>query len=71
MAANTPGSIFVSIAGILVSGICGGVAGWAVVTALEWSGVGAALVAAVIGMVVATAVWTGLTVLLRATGLVR
>ncbi len=64
-------SIVLSVVGIVVSGACGGLAGGAVAALLGWEGVGGALVAALIGMGVATAVWTGLTVLLRALGLVR
>ena len=71
MSTHTPRSIFFSIIGILVSGIIGGLAGWSIVALLEWDGVGAALTAAGIGMVVATAVWTGLTVLLRSLGFLR
>lgn len=69
--ANSTGSIVFSILGILVGGIGGGLAGWSVIALLGLSGIGGALVAAVIGMVVATAVWIGLTVLLRALGLLR
>ena len=60
-----------SVVGILVSGMCGGLAGWGAVTLLGWSGAGAAFLAAIIGMVVATATWVGLTVLLRAVGFLR
>jgi hypothetical protein len=69
--ANTPSSIFFSVIGILASGLAGGLAGWSFIAALDWSGVGGALVAAAIGMVVATAVWLAITVLLRKLGLVR
>jgi len=62
--------VFWSVVGILVSGAAGGFAGWAVAQALDLAGVAAALVAAVTGMVVATAVWLGLTLLLRRIGLV-
>ena len=64
-------SIVYSILGILVSGIAGGLAGWSVITLLGFAGVGGALVAASLGMVVATAVWIGLTVLLRTLGFLR
>ena len=53
------GSILVSILAILVCGVAGGVAAWAAVRALALDGVPGALVAAVIGMVVATALWAG------------
>ena len=68
---HTVGSIFWSILGILVSGVAGGYAGWALATGLDLTGVLAALLAAAVGMVVATAVWVGLTVVLRRIGLVR
>lgn len=64
-------SVVLSILGILVSGIVGGLTGWSVIALLGFAGVGGALAAAAIGMVVATAVWIGLTVLLRALGLLR
>jgi len=69
--AHTPSSILFSILGILVSGLCGGVAGWALVQLFGLGGVAAALLAAVVGMVVATGVWVGITVVLRALGMVR
>jgi len=65
------GSILGSILGILVCGVGGGFAAWASVTALGVGGVLGAILAAVIGMVVATALWTGGTTLLRALGWVR
>ena len=68
---NPTSSILFSILGILVSGILGGLAGWSVIVRLGLSGVGGALVAAPVGMVVATAVWIGFTVLLRALGHLR
>jgi hypothetical protein len=69
--AHTLRSIAWSIAGILVSGLAGGIAGWFVITSLGWNGVGGALLAAAIGMVVATGVWVAITVLLRSFGSVR
>jgi hypothetical protein len=69
--ANSTGSIVFSILGILVGGIAGGLAGWSTIALLGLAGVGGALVAAIIGMIVATAVWIGLTVLLRALGFLR
>ena len=68
---HTPRSIFWSILGIVVSGLAGGFAGWLVITSLGSSGVAAALLASVIGMVVATGVWVAITVLLRSLGVVR
>jgi hypothetical protein len=72
MAKHTPSSIFWSILGIVASGLVGGIAGWFVITSLGWGGsVMGALVAAAIAMVVATGVWTAITVALRALGIVR
>jgi len=62
--------IFWSVVGILVSGAAGALAGWGLVQALALPRVAAAIVAAVVGMVVATAVWLGITLLLRRIGLV-
>jgi hypothetical protein len=64
-------SIVFSVLGILVSGTVGGLAGWSTITVLGFTGVGGALVAASIGMVVATAVWIGITALLRALRFLR
>ena len=52
-------------------GLAGGVAGWSLVNALDWHGVVGALVAAAIGMVVATGTWVVITVSLRKLGLAR
>lgn len=72
MGAGIPGiAIFWSIAGILVSGIAGGVSGWWLTSALGLSGVPAAILGAIVGMVVATAVWVALTVALRKLGLLK
>jgi len=64
-------SLIASGLGIIVAGAIGGAVGWAVVAWLQWNGVGGALVAAAVGMVVATAVWIGLTVVLRSLHLLR
>ena len=69
--ANTVSSIAWSIAGILVSGIAGALAGRTLANAFGLDGLSAALVAAPCAMVVATAVWLGITVVLRRFGLVR
>jgi len=69
--AHTTSSILFSVLGILVSGLCGGLAGWSLVQLFGLTGVAAALLAAVVGMVVATGVWVGITVALRAIGMVR
>ena len=66
MASNQRGSTFGSIFGIVACGGFGGVAAWAIVSLMGWDGVAGALVAAVVGMIVATAVWTAVTSMLRA-----
>ena len=68
---STPASILASVLGIVASGLCGGLAGWSVIALLGWSGVGGALAAAVIGLLVATGAWIGLTSLLRALRLLQ
>jgi len=60
-----------SILGIAVCGIAGGLAAWSAVSAMELDGVIGAIAAAVIGMVVATALFAGGTALLRAAGRIR
>jgi len=65
------GSIFGSIVAILVCGVAGGVAAWRIVSGLGIDGVTGALVAAVMGMLVATALWTGGSWLLRTVGWLR
>jgi hypothetical protein len=65
------GSILGSVVGILVCGVAGGFAAWMLVDALGVGGVSAALAAAVIGMVVATALWAAGSSLLRALGWIR
>jgi len=65
------GSMLGSILGILVCGVGGGFAAWAAVTALGPDGVLGAILAAVIGMIIATALWAGGTTLLRVMGWVR
>ncbi|MCC7327082.1 MAG: hypothetical protein IT521_09795 [Burkholderiales bacterium] len=69
--ANVARSILFSVIGIVISGTAGGVAGWSVVTTLGWSGVAGAVVAAGIGMVVATFVWVAITLTLRKVGMLR
>ena len=69
--AHTLRSTLWSIAGILVCGIAGAYCGWWLVAALGLSGVFAALVGAVAGMVVATATWVGLTSALRKLGVLQ
>ena len=65
------GSIFSSILAIFLCGVAGGVAAWAAVYAMGLDGVPGALAAAVIGMVVATALFAGGTSLFRALGWTR
>ena len=65
------GSIFGSIVSILVCGVAGGVAAWTIVSGLGIDGVTGALVAAVMGMLVATALWAGGSWLLRTVGWLR
>ena len=60
-----------SVVGILVCGGLGGFAAWVVVTSLDLAGTAGAIAAVVIGMVIAVALWAGLTSLLRAGGWVR
>jgi hypothetical protein len=71
MACEQRGSILGSVLGIIVCGGIGGIAAWAVVTALGWDGTPGAIAAAIIGMVVATATWAGGTSLLRVFRLIR
>ena len=52
-------SYFVNAVSILVCGIAGAYAAWALVDALGWTDVGGAVVAAVIGMTAATLLWAG------------
>ena len=59
------GSILGSILGILVCGVVGGIAAWSIVALIGWDGIFGAIVAAAIGMLVATAAWAALTSLLR------
>jgi hypothetical protein len=71
MAPAQRGSVLGSVLGIVVCGGIGGVAAWAVVTALGWDGTLGAIVAAIIGMVIATAAWAAGTSLLRALRWIR
>lgn len=61
-------SILWSVVGIVVCGMAGGVCGWWLVGALGLTGVLAAVVGAIVGMVVATAAWVAITTLLRKLG---
>ena len=64
-------SIAWSVAGILVCGIAGAYCGWWLAGALGLTGVFAALVGAVVGMIVATAAWVALTSVLRKLGVLE
>jgi hypothetical protein len=50
-----------SLAGVVVCGAVGGVAGWVIVASIGLSGVAGALLAAVAGMAIAVAAWVALT----------
>ncbi len=50
-------SILPSAIAILICGVSGAVIAWTVVDALGWTGVGGAIVTAIIGMVAATLLW--------------
>jgi len=65
------GSIFVSIIGILICGVAGGFSAWMLVSKVGIDGVVGAFIAAIIGMIVATALWAGGAALLRALGWIR
>lgn len=65
------GNLFGSLLGILACGGIGGLAAWSAVSAWGIDGVPGAIVAAAIGMVAATALWVGATLLLRALGWLR
>ena len=71
MAPAQRGSVLGNVLGIVVCGGIGGVSAWAVVTALGWDSTLGAIVAAIIGMVIATAVWAAGTSLLRALRWIR
>jgi len=65
------GAILGSILGIFICGVAGGFAAWSAVTAWGLDGVAGAILAAVIGMAVATALWAGGSTLLRVLGWIR
>jgi len=71
MRTSERGAVIGSILGIFICGVAGGLAAWSTVSALDLDGVPGAIVAAVIGMVVATALFAGGSTLLRALGLLR
>ena len=59
------GSILGSLLGIVVCGGFGGIAAWTIVAHFGRNGLFGAIVAVIIGMIVATAAWTAWTSLLR------
>lgn len=63
--------IALSVVAILACGTLGAGAGYAALALLGWGGVGGALVATFVGMVVATTAFALGSVLLRAAGLLR
>ncbi len=65
------GAVLGSILGIFACGVVGGYAAWLAVTSWGIDGVTGAVLAAVIGMVAATALWAGGSTLLRTLGLIR
>ena len=64
-------SIVFSILGIVVCGVLGGMTAWAIVAALGLGGTMGAIVAAIIGMFAAFALWAAGSSLLRAVGWIR
>jgi hypothetical protein len=64
-------SMIAGLLGIVAAGAVGGGVGYVVSGWLGLDGVGAALVALVVAMVVATALWAGGSALLRSLGLIR
>jgi hypothetical protein len=60
-----------SVLGIFVCGGLGGLAAWALVTTLGWDGTPGAIVAAIIGMVIAVALFAGVTAALRSLRWIR
>lgn len=65
------GSLVGSILAIVVCGGVGGVVAWALVGAIGLSGAFGAIVAAIVGMIVAVGLWAAGSVALRAAGLIR
>ena len=65
------GGFVASLAGILVCGGIGGFVAWLAVNAMEMEGVFGAIIAAALGMIVATGLWIGGTWLLRLAGIMQ
>ena len=64
-------SIALSVFAILACGALGALVGFGVVSTVGWAGTGAAILAAAIGMVVATLAWAGGVAILRGLGWLR
>ena len=64
-------SVFLNLIAIVACGALGAGAGYGVLALLDASGVIGALVAALVGMLVATAAWAAGSAVLRAAGLIR
>jgi hypothetical protein len=60
-----------SLLGVLICGVAGGLAAWMLVSLLGMTGVFGAIIAAIVGMMVATVLWVAGSALLRALGWVR
>jgi len=59
MTPHERGSILGSLLGIVICGGIGGLAAWGIVTLAGLNGTLGAIVAAIVGMFVATALWAG------------
>lgn len=64
-------SIVLSVFAILLCGGLGALAGFGLISAIGWSGVGGAIIAALTGMVVATLAWIAGAMVLRRLGWLR
>jgi hypothetical protein len=71
MSKSQRGSVLGSVFGILICGVAGGFAAWLFVASLGIDGVPGALAAALIGMVVATAIFAAGSSLFRRLGWIR
>ncbi len=64
-------SVVWSVAGIILCGGVGALCGWLLTQALGLTGAWAAILAAIVAMVIATAAWAGITTLLRKLGILQ
>jgi hypothetical protein len=64
-------SYLINAIAILICGVAGAVFAWTVVDALDWTGIGGAIVTAIIGMVAATLLWIAGVSVRKALGLTR